>query len=155
MKSIENSLATKGKLCCQVCKSYTDFEYKVSKSRKNFMKPYYACLRCGGYLCWVEQVEKQVGEDSGDTTNLAPGQGVSRGSHMTSSYEEGSEAGNANNNLKLDMVHLKDEVAGLRKDQSELKVLLNRNEERLKMGLLMLLSNLFVCILVLALIKLN
>ncbi|KAJ8444197.1 hypothetical protein Cgig2_028078 [Carnegiea gigantea] len=42
------SPASNSRICCPKCKVTTELEYSVSRSKKNFLKPYYACLKCRG-----------------------------------------------------------------------------------------------------------
>ena len=49
------SPASNSRICCPKCKVATELEYSISTSEKNFLRPYYACLKCGGFVCWAEQ----------------------------------------------------------------------------------------------------
>ncbi|KAJ8438947.1 hypothetical protein Cgig2_012842 [Carnegiea gigantea] len=58
-----DSPASNSIICCPKCKVATKLEYSASKSEKNFLRPYYACLKCGGFVCWSEQ--EGIGETMG------------------------------------------------------------------------------------------
>ncbi|KAJ8433119.1 hypothetical protein Cgig2_023077 [Carnegiea gigantea] len=82
------SPASNSRICCPKCKVATELEYSISRSEKNFLRPYYACLKCGGFVCWAEQ----------------EGRGDSMGTHERGSINRGrqraeEEAGSAVNEM--------------------------------------------------------
>ena len=55
------------------CRSACEIEYNVSRSQKNFLRPYFACIKCGGFLFWVEEDEMRGGMQLSQSTPKSKG----------------------------------------------------------------------------------
>ncbi|KAJ8430402.1 hypothetical protein Cgig2_000234 [Carnegiea gigantea] len=49
------SVALKEKAFCQKCRQPTKLEQPVSRSERNFLRPYMSCMKCEGFICSAEE----------------------------------------------------------------------------------------------------
>ncbi|KAJ8446537.1 hypothetical protein Cgig2_027499 [Carnegiea gigantea] len=66
--------ALRGKVFCRKCRQPTELEQRVSRSERNFLRPYMSFMKCGGFICWAE--EEGRGESRG---GLQSGSSMYRG----------------------------------------------------------------------------
>ncbi|KAJ8428127.1 hypothetical protein Cgig2_011491 [Carnegiea gigantea] len=119
------SPTSNSRICCPKCKVATELKYSISRSEKNFLRPYYASLKCGGFVCWAEQ------EGRGDSMGSHERGSINRGRQRVVGGPQGSVIIDLN-----DIIQLKEEVSCVKGEvvemRSEIRSLLGKIYEAIK-----------------------
>ncbi|KAJ8421979.1 hypothetical protein Cgig2_028264 [Carnegiea gigantea] len=95
------------KYICPKCRSVYEIEYNVNRSQKNFLKPYFACIKCGGFLFWAEEDEIRGGMQLSQST-------------ATSKRKQLVVSGGCHCNELI--IELRDQITGIAKDVTEMRM---------------------------------
>ena len=140
------SPTSNSRICCPKCKFASELEYSISRLEKNFLRPYYACLKCGGFVCWAEQ------EGKGDSIGGHERGSINRGRQMVVGGPQGSVTIDLN-----DIIQLKETVSCVKgkvvEMRSEIRSLLGKIYEAIKMSALLCVVIFVICVVMLDVLR--
>ena len=86
------------------CRHRIELEQQVSRSERNFLRPYFSCMKCGCFICWVEEEGRgQSKQPFSQSRNIS-----CRGRVSVESFQ-------------LELINLKDKVSGVLKEMAEMR----------------------------------